>query len=571
MKMFPLITLSNFEETLSPKQVAKGNKYYTDNAINSLTETEPNTWEAEVLGTEMYEVMVQLKKSGAIVATNCDCPHEDEICKHVIAVLFALQDELSINKTTKQKKLNNKPAIKKIVGIDNLLQEIKEEDLKKFVKEAAKKNKDFRNLFMLRFQYANQADSYEKYAAMIRDCAKVYIRRGFIDYESGKALKAAEDIATEAELALGKGDYRITFDAGCAIIKEVHAMFDHMDDSNGRAGDCVEKAFSCLFEMAQNIDVPIMLRNEIFEYAFAECDKPHYKDFGFDSQMLGLTINSATDNDQYTLTLNKIEGQLKNTDSSYRQKELLDAKIILLNKMERHNEANQIVEDNMHHWQYREAMIQKCIDAKNYEQAKRYAEDEFKNEERKGWQGNIRRWKEWLLTIAIKEKDIASIRKYSRQFYFDLFEHRFYEIYKKTFNPKEWITECNEWIKWFISKGAITIPQLYALANIYIAERSFDRLLVLLQKNPFYEFAEVCKPLLQKIYPEEMLKIFRKSLLDYAHDNAGRNNYVTLRKRLTEMQKIIDGKVLVEELVTYFLRSYKNRPAMIDELSKIKL
>jgi len=567
-----VITIANFTNTLDKNQVAKGKVYYKDDAVEYLSENKPDCWQAEVSGTELYHVKVQLN-SIEVVNTRCDCPHEDPFCKHIVAVLFALQDKLDIAEEGAPKQEKKKTGTKKkAVTVEDLLQQVNEVDLKKFVKEAVRKNKDFRNLFMLRFQYTNDADSYEKYAAMIRDNAKVYTRRGFIDYyESKKALDAALNIADEAELSLGNGNYRIVFDASRAIIKEVQEMLHSMDDSNGLAGDCIDRSFSYLANMAENADVPVLLRHEIFEYAFSEFGKPYYRDFGFDSGMRQLMIAASVDHEQLHRALDKINVQLKIADNEYRQKELLDAKIELLNRSGKQQEAFQIVADNLQHWEFREAMILKCINDKNFEKAKIFASDAVKTEQVKGWQGNKKRWEEWLLTIAIKENDTVTIRKYSKQFYFDCFDQKYYTIYKATFSTEEWNAECNEWIKWFLSKGRISIPEQYALANIYIAEKKFDRLLILLQKNPDYEFAKKCGPYLQEEYAKKLIEIYRQALLNYALNNTGRNNYVELRKRLKEVQKMGGGKPLVKELVEYFLRMHKNRPAMIDELNKINV
>ena len=564
------ITLSNFTNTLDKKQVLKGQDYYMDAAVDDLTEIKPGYWQAAVSGTEIYHVQLQLKDA-EIVSTGCDCPHDDVFCKHVVAVLFALQDELGIAEEIISKQQKKKSVSKKKqLSVDDLLQQVNEADLKKFVKEAVQKNKDFRNLFRLRFQYANEPDAYDKYAAMIIDNAKAYTRKGFIDYyDSTKALKAAIDIANEAGTAFEKGNYRIVFDASRAIIKEVQEIIHYMDDSNGQAGDCIETGFDYLHQMAENADVPALLRHEIFEYAFTEFNKPQYSDFGFDHQMLGLLVAAVTESEQCERTLQKLDEQLNLTDSEYRQKELLDAKIELLNKYGKEKEALKIVEANLQHWEFRKEMIKKYLAQKNYDEAKKLAREAFENEKKKAWHGNTFRWEDWMLTIAISENDISAIRRYSRQFYFERFNQEHYNIYKNTFAKNEWTTECNKWIEWFILKGKITIPQLYALANIYIAEKYFDRLLVLLQKNPDYEFAQQCSPFLKDKYEKELLQIYRIALLNYAQNNTGRNFYIEMRKRLKDLQMLPSGKPLVKELVEYFLRMYKNRPAMIDELHKI--
>jgi len=285
--------------------------------------------------------------------------------------------------------------------------------------------------------------------------------------------------------------------------------------------------------------------------------------------MLGLLVAAAKDSEQLQRCLLKLDEQLDFTKTEYRQKELLNAKIEVLKKCGKEKEALQIVSDNLQHWEFREAMIKKCLNEKNYEQAKKLARQAFENEKKKEWRGNTFRWEEWLLSIAITESDISTIRKYSKQFYFDQFKQEHYNMYKRTCTADEWTAECNIWIEWFIHKGQITIPQLYALANIYIAEKYVDRLLVLLQKNPHYEFAQQCSSFLKDVYEKELVVVYRIALLNYAQDNTGRNFYAELRKRLKEVQKLPSGKPLVKELVEYFLRTYKNRPAMIDELNKI--
>lgn len=157
-----------------------------------------------------------------------------------------------------------------------------------------------------------------------------------------------------------------------------------------------------------------------------------------------------------------------------------------------------------------------------------------------------------------KRNDIATIRKYSKQFYFDRFKQKHYTIYKATFSVENWAAECSDWIKCFLTKGRISIPELYALGNIYIAEEYFDKLMVLLQKNPEYEFAQQCRPFLQADYGKELIEIYREALLRYAVNNTGRSHYVTLRERLKDVQKMPLGKALVRELVEYFIRVYKN-------------
>jgi len=66
---------------------------YDNDCVISVEETEDNIYEAEVEGTELYTVEVELDDKANIIDTQCDCPYDmGEYCKHQVAVFVALRD-----------------------------------------------------------------------------------------------------------------------------------------------------------------------------------------------------------------------------------------------------------------------------------------------------------------------------------------------------------------------------------------------------------------------------------------------------------------------------------------------
>jgi len=59
-------------------------KDYENHAIEEIEYVHENKIEAEVTGSELYDVVIE-KKDSKIVAT-CSCPFEGEMCKHTVAV-----------------------------------------------------------------------------------------------------------------------------------------------------------------------------------------------------------------------------------------------------------------------------------------------------------------------------------------------------------------------------------------------------------------------------------------------------------------------------------------------------
>src|SRR3954464_11464313 len=88
-----MLTLDNFDTQIDPVIVQRGENYYYDGNVISIEEIEDNTWDAEVEGTELYNVEVKLKNK-TITTYSCDCPYDGVTCKHVVAVLFTLRDEM---------------------------------------------------------------------------------------------------------------------------------------------------------------------------------------------------------------------------------------------------------------------------------------------------------------------------------------------------------------------------------------------------------------------------------------------------------------------------------------------
>ena len=87
------MNLNNFENYIEKKILSRGYDYYENNYVTSVEETEENVFEAEVEGTELYTVEVELDDQANIIDTFCDCPYDmDDYCKHQVAAFLAVRD-----------------------------------------------------------------------------------------------------------------------------------------------------------------------------------------------------------------------------------------------------------------------------------------------------------------------------------------------------------------------------------------------------------------------------------------------------------------------------------------------
>ncbi|MBS1942286.1 MAG: SWIM zinc finger family protein, partial [Bacteroidetes bacterium] len=105
------IPLDRFEQEIDERILERGLKYFERGAVEEPEELEPGLYEAVVQGSEDYTVSVRLK-GNAVTEYACDCPYDGPVCKHVVALLFELQQNvLHLPKQGKGRKKAKKPTV----------------------------------------------------------------------------------------------------------------------------------------------------------------------------------------------------------------------------------------------------------------------------------------------------------------------------------------------------------------------------------------------------------------------------------------------------------------------------
>ena len=84
----------NFEDEVHAIVLERGHDYFKQGHVHDLLQT-PAGWKAIVKGTKDYDVT--LTGTDGLEAWICNCPHDHgPVCKHVAAVLFAIQEQVKI-------------------------------------------------------------------------------------------------------------------------------------------------------------------------------------------------------------------------------------------------------------------------------------------------------------------------------------------------------------------------------------------------------------------------------------------------------------------------------------------
>jgi uncharacterized Zn finger protein len=88
------MTLHDFEAYIDETILQRGRSYYGNNYIEEVLQVEKGEFEALVVGSEDYHVMVKVDEEQRIVESECTCPYNwGDVCKHEAAVYYYIRDK----------------------------------------------------------------------------------------------------------------------------------------------------------------------------------------------------------------------------------------------------------------------------------------------------------------------------------------------------------------------------------------------------------------------------------------------------------------------------------------------
>ncbi len=558
------IPLNEFEQLIHERILKRGLSYFKEGAIADFSEISTGEYEAIVSGTEEYTVQLEISNN-TITEHNCDCPYDlGPVCKHVVAVIFHLQqDELELNQPS-----ISKPRKKKTKSVSQqvkeLLNAISHNELIDFVQENSKKDKKFRNYFLASFGHLSQNQSKEFYQKQIHSILQTAAGRdGWIGWSDMKyVVNTTEPFLENADKYLANNNFENVFFISTALLEEMTEAFQYGDDSNGDLGYFIESAMELLSKLTQE-KLPKILKDEIFEYCISSFNQRLFDGWDWHLEMLHLAcelIERESDADIILRCLDTINGE-------YERERAQSFKLDLLRKFKDEKEVEKYINKHISNSSIRTKEIEKAFKNKDFERVIKLSQDGIKCDE-KDKPGLVKVWYNWLLKVAQAKNDMSKIITYTRFLFIDNFhpEQDYYQILKDNIEDKDWHPFLEEIIKEITPKNRWTYTEL--IRKIYIKEEWWDRLFLILKQNLSMENIEQNEQYLSKDYSFELIELYSEGIINYVEKFIGRNHYQTACRYLRRMKKL-GGKEKVNELIELFRKQYPQRRALMDELTRV--
>ncbi len=608
-------TLVQFEHLFEPKIIRRGKTYQKDGLVTSLKYTN-HQWTAKVLGTRPYQVRITLtpmdNQEYAISEMSCTCEYWDN-CKHMVAVLYQLQN-MNMDNTVSISQ-NNYEEFKQQINL------LSTQQLKEFILRLAYQDSSIIEEWYLWLNHQNHLNNIDNNKdnnmplpnvaetqiipiihqriqdileqKIIISCdEEYYYDEWYFDEEVELFNDLCQEFKYQPNLLIEVVFYWIeqcleyfvefyskelqeSFEMGLAYIGQIlfdnqHYVIDweniqdntlNMENiSDNYHKNIIERLDGVLDDGRIDEDNGLMLVVARFKFdilwAMSE-DKQNALNF-LD------TILILLQNDNYWL------------------ERLLLFKANCLTYLNQTDTLLQLLTKYNHMPAIREFLVHQALEKDDGHQAILLIQEGIKIATQLHHRGTVHKWQVMLLQIAEQYHHQELIRQISQTLAFKdyLIDIEYFKKYKATFSDDEWQMICQE----YSQTGQQAIQQATGL----------DKQNKVTQLAQFYDLENQEVSLVQLIqcYPNmELLNNYRDRIIKYAHEWFGQAFIQLLQDKIGNLserkayrlfcvqiqsfvKKYPSIKSLVQtqvnEWMAYYQKTPHRRPALVDELSRIK-
>lgn len=583
-----MITISNFEKYVLPQILMRGEDYYESDAVLEIEEESPGEWIATVCGTENYEVTVSME-GNEIIAWECDCPYDGNICKHVVATLLAIRDSrnkvarfLSAKEADFQVSIPEKNAAKMVMDeeVEQILLFAEPDKLSDFVLKYASSHSDFKSALLETFLPKKPVAKLSvDYQMEIEKCFNSAYKNGpkrgryyepEIDWDevSGKV----DGYLAKATLLLQRQDLEEAATIALQILRSIgnnyiEEDFLYNDDDIDFEISC-EDAGDLLLEIVKHSGASQVLKENILNEATKISKMATYREYElYDmDELVQQIMLSVQSKEEALLSINHLIEERKEHRELYK---LVLRKVEILEELGKTVEAEATLSEFLYLSEIRRREAEKLLDGKCYEKAISMLNEGIVIAEKAGEYGILREWREQLLSIYEEVHDITKVIEMCRLLFIHTngsldYYHKLKSLISST-DWKEYLSTLLQETTFFDYWGSGNTK-----AEIYIEEKEYDKLFSFLSTVEYRRLDALVQYAshLNATHSSEILSLFTDDLRVYAEKNLGRSHYEYIARVLRGMRKLNGGKEAVKQLVDEFRVLYKRRPAMMEELGE---
>lgn len=566
------LLLDKFEHQIDGTILKRGLNYFKQGCVTDLDELGEGNYEISVEGSDTYIVNLSLKRN-VVIAFDCDCPYGGMVCKHVVAALFYLRENLTSEQDLPAKKGQKQKEKSATEQAKELLDTLSHDALKAFVHNTCVNDSQFRQLFIAKHIQLLYPESKELYTKQLQALIKTYSdRHGFIDRRNAMHLGSMiSQMVKEAMAGMAKGEIQKSIFIASAIIEEMLDLINYnADDSDGQIGSCIEEAITIL-DALTDLELNETQHRELFDYLTSLFEKETLKgwDWHFDIMALGIKLlKTNQEKERIKAILNKIKPNGKSWDWDYKKAQEL--MLELIKKTEGGKATTQFIENNLSNSRFRIELIEKALNAKDYTKVINLAKEGIAKDEKEA-PGLASDWRNYLLTTYQQAGDVQNTIQLARYFFLHSsgrhhpLKH-YYDLLKSLIPNDQWC-DYVQGLTDDIKKESRSIDY-NRISQLYIWETYWDKLFELLQQNVSFERIASAEQYLAGSYSNELAILYKDLILIHLKRNMGREHYQAACQYIRRMIKL-GAHPMAADLIQNLKALYPTRRALLEELGKV--
>lgn len=562
------MNLYQLTKSIDPVILDRGRDYLLDGNILSIEIMGNNTYRAEVEGSQLYEVYIELGDEGMVISSGCDCPYDySPVCKHQAAVLLKLRD---LNGKLAEFPPQNANFDSPITSLKELLEAESKESLIDLICLLAADSDVLEKRIHLHLTKASSSEVLEECRELIQSYIDIHADdHGFVNWRNvSRAVEGAYIVAEKACAAADDKEWVQAVEINLTIMEEMIDFIQSTDDSGGNVGVVIDESLERLREITLHTHhIAQADRNTIFQLLLDESKQPSYNGWG-DWQLafiemashLALTSVLREQWDRQVEELSNKHAQGTWGDS-YFAENLALMRYQLIQTHDGDEQARDFIIEHLSFSKFRVMAIDEAYRNGNYDEVIRLTEEGEALDLANGLPGLVKQWKQYRYEAYSQTNQTERQRSIGVEFLLDG-DFSYYKTVKSLHSAEEWATVYQE----ILRKLELSSWPRDIYTKILIEEKEYAKLLAYIQKRSTY--LEEFHLLLYPHYPAEIKTLFLSYIEAKANASANRRDYEEVCRIILMLYKV-GGKEEARQVIGTLKARYPRRPAFQDELMKI--
>ncbi|WP_314588295.1 hypothetical protein [Paenibacillus terrigena] len=447
-----------------------------------------------------------------------------------------------------------------------VLDSLSKEQLIEIIEHVAQGDHMFANKLIVKYGKVQSGQEIKQCKKLIKSIVVKYKgREGFIHYRETYGF--VQEMMGVLDQACNTSDVLLALDIAFLVLTEAVEAFQYADDSNGEIGFLVQEVLEQVRRMVFERETEdIKVNTAMFDRILVQSESEIFKGWeDFRIELLGICAEFADhavlrerlrDKLQHLIIQQSHDEYMK-----YTQEQLLQLLFMLVTDYGSEAEKDQFIQEHIHFTFFRERAIDQCMEQKNYDKVIALALDG--EEKDKQYAGLVHKWKKvrylayQKLSLAKEQWGLAEelLLEGDWDYYHEL------KLLAVKDRP-DYYHEIKEKLKktpgWRSREIYLKVIEL---------EEDVEAIMEVVRLNP--SSIEQYADRLVDSYKDEVIFIYGNHIEHVARIANKRKDYQQVCK-IIKRYKTIAGKVRCDELVMKLKELNGNRPAFLDELSKLK-